>query len=93
MSENDRQRDAVGAETAVHPWDEIRTTGLLWLINTTVFHPRGYALGFHRDADGNAVGWSLKGDGTEPFIFSDVGLPEGMMTIDDCFAAVKELLK
>jgi hypothetical protein len=46
------------------PLEELRESGLLWLINRTVFHPRGYALSLHYEGD-RAVGWSLEGDGTE----------------------------
>ena len=52
------------------PFAELRDTGLLWLINRQVFHPRGYALALHW-ADGDVVGWSLLGDGTTPWNFED----------------------
>lgn len=52
------------------PFEELSDSGLLWLINRTVFHPRGYALAL-TIADGKAVGWSLLGDGTEPWQFGD----------------------
>lgn len=45
-------------------WNELRESGLLWLINRVVFHPRGWALGLVR-RDGEVVGWSLQGDGKE----------------------------
>ena len=51
------------------PFAELRDTGLLWLINTSVLHPRGFALALHLDEQGNATGWSLLGDGTEPYVF------------------------
>jgi hypothetical protein len=51
------------------PFADLRPTGLLWLINTTVFHPRGFALALHLDDQGTATGWSLQGDGTEPWEF------------------------
>jgi hypothetical protein len=48
------------------PFAELREHGLLWLINRTVFHPRGYALAFHVDEfDGASTGWQMLGDGTE----------------------------
>lgn len=50
------------------PFEELRSTGLLWLVNRVVFHPRGYALAFHR-VDGQITGWSLQGDGSEPWTF------------------------
>lgn len=55
------------------PFADLRGSGLLWLINASVFHPRGVALALHLDDDsGEATGWSLiyAGDG-EPFVFAD----------------------
>lgn len=51
------------------PFSELRDAGLLWLINRTALHPRGFALALHLDRDGSATGWSVKGDGTEPWAF------------------------
>lgn len=48
----------------VRPWSELRDSGLLWLINRCVLHPRGYALTLVF-RDGEAVGWYLQGDGRE----------------------------
>lgn len=55
----------------VRPLEDLSTSGLLWLINRTVFHPRGYALAVHYD-DGKATGWELLGDGSEPWSY-DLG--------------------
>lgn len=74
------------------PWEELKTTGLLWLINASVLHPRGYALGLCRDAAGEVSGWCLLGDGTEPWLFTDDNLPEGAPTLDDLLRLTKELL-
>lgn len=74
---------------------ELRPTGLLWLINATVFHPRGYALALHFDDEGVCTGWSLQGDGSEPWYFADAtegDRPEGYSTIDELFSAAKALL-
>jgi hypothetical protein len=54
------------ADNAPRPFAELRDSGLLWLINATVFHPRGYALALTVH-DGEAVGWNLLGDGSEPW--------------------------
>lgn len=61
----------VQAEWDGQPFADLRTTGLLWLINASVFHPRGYALALHSDESGDCVGWSLLGDGSEPWTFPD----------------------
>jgi hypothetical protein len=65
------------------PWEDLKSSGLLWLINRVVFHPRGYALGLHREG-GEIVGWSLMGDGTEVWQFNG---PE-----DESFAAAQRTL-
>lgn len=72
------------------PFEDLRPTGLLWLINTTVFHPRGYALALYLDDDGQALGWSLMGDGTEPWTMGDP--PEGYPSLDELFTAAKQLM-
>lgn len=66
-----------------HAWEEFRTLGLLWLINTSVLHPRGFALAFVYDDDRNPIGWQLVGDGSEPWTFLD--------ECDDRFQAVEAL--
>jgi len=79
------------------PFSELRDTGLLWLINRVVFHPRGYALALHSDGvGGEYTGWSLMGDGTEPWSMGDMPedeRPPGYRTEDDLFALTKELLR
>lgn len=51
----------------IDPFD----SGLLWLINRTTFHPRGYALGLKRSiVDPNAYLFSLTGNGEEAWTFS-----------------------
>jgi hypothetical protein len=52
----------------VRPFGELRDSGLLWLINRVVFHPRGFALALVM-RDGDPVGWKLLGDGTEVWRF------------------------
>jgi hypothetical protein len=64
-------------------WEELRSSGLLWLINAAVLHPRGYALSLAQ-LGGTIVGWRLLGDGSEPWQFD--------RDIDDQFAAVQRLL-
>lgn len=53
------------------PFADLRDSGLLWLLNRAALHPRGYAIALHYDDDGNATGWSLVGDGSEPITFLD----------------------
>lgn len=65
------------------PWDEMRDSGLLWLINRVVFHPRGYALAFVMQ-DGEPIGWKLNGDGSEVWEFDG--------DEDDLFARAEQTL-
>jgi hypothetical protein len=53
------------------PFADLTSSGLLWLINASVFHPRGFALAVNVNGDGEATGWSLLGDGREPWTFGD----------------------
>lgn len=58
------------------PFSEFRTEGILWLLNTSVMHPRGFALVFHYDGTDpepqtEPTGWSIIGDGTEPWVMQD----------------------
>lgn len=55
-------------DPAARPWSELRDSGLLWLINRVVFHPRGFAFGLVWE-DGQLVGWALRGDGSQPWEF------------------------
>lgn len=43
---------------------DLRESGLLWLVNRAVFHPRGFALAVETDGS-----LSLLGDGSEPWKF------------------------
>lgn len=63
-------------------------SGLLWLINTTVFHPRGFALGYALDTGD----FTLFGDGSERLSYSEdpTEWPEGCSP-DDRFLAVEHL--
>lgn len=81
------------------PFAELRDSGLLWLFNRVVFHPRGYALALHFEGEfpelGECTSWSLLGDGSEPWSFGDP-TPEqqalGAPTEDELFARVQTLL-
>jgi hypothetical protein len=55
---------------AARPLSELRTSGLLWLINRAVFHPRGFALALHFNPDGEVTGWELLGDGHEVWVMA-----------------------
>lgn len=68
------------------PFEELIETGLLWLINTSVLHPRGYALAIHFDESQRATGWSILGDGTTPWT-----MPNDQI-INDLFAKIRDLL-
>jgi YD repeat-containing protein len=69
-------------------FEEFRKAGFLWLINTAVFHPRGFAIAFSYNSEGNVSGWQLLGDGRERWAFSEDGWPEGEGP-DDAFDAAE----
>lgn len=52
------------------PLEDLRDSGVLWMINRVVFHPRGLALALHFDDYGYVRGWSLMGDGAEVWQYS-----------------------
>lgn len=54
----------------MRPFLDLTDSGLLWLVNAVVFHPRGVALALRVNLAGEAIGWQLMGDGTEPWSFA-----------------------
>jgi hypothetical protein len=44
----------------------LREDGVLWLVNRSVFHPRGFALAVDESGD-----FYLVGDGSDPWIYAD----------------------
>jgi hypothetical protein len=64
-------RSAPGWTQDYRPLLELSDSGLLWLINRAVFHPRGVALALH-EKDGDVLGWSLvTATESEPFSFPE----------------------
>lgn len=48
----------------------LREYGVLWLINRTVFNPRGFAISLeYEDGNPEPFGWSLHGTGEQPWTF------------------------
>lgn len=72
------------------PFDEMSDEGLLWLINRTCFHPRGFALAFHKEDDGTVSGWSMMGDGSEVWTFSEQADDEDFAKVQAFLAATVE---
>lgn len=56
--------------TGLQEFDYLRDSGILWLINTSVFHPRGMALALDYSDDGDCLGWKLFKD-DEAWVFPD----------------------
>lgn len=69
---------------------ELATTGLLWLINVSILHPRGYAMALGYDDTGKCSGWRIVGDGSEAWQMGCDDETKAM--IDQRFAALNELL-
>lgn len=57
-------------DRALLPISALSDTGILWLINRTVFHPRGFALSLMRNKDGTVSSWNIKGTGKDVFVFN-----------------------
>lgn len=78
------------------PFKDLRAYGILWAINRYLFHPRGYALALHypdgvtveqiKNFEVEPTGWSIMGDGTEPWAFTE-------KDDDEQFMAFEQLLK
>lgn len=80
---------------AGRPFGDLRNEGLLWLINATVFHPRGYALTLHFERDdpedlGACTGWSILGDGNEQWQFGCDD--ETQARVAEAFTKIRALL-
>lgn len=61
---------AEALQTANEALDKFMEDGLLWMVNTSVLHPRGFALGVIRDKETKEPQeLVLLGDGSEPWYF------------------------
>lgn len=60
-------------EEGEREFSELKSSGLLWLMNRTIFHPRGFALAFVFDPDisTEALAWKILGDGITPWEMGD----------------------
>jgi hypothetical protein len=55
-----------GSSVPVRPLHELMESGMLWLINRSTFHPRGFSLALETDdKTGEVVGWKILGNGQE----------------------------
>lgn len=74
------------ASSTEHEFVDLQESGLLWLINRVVFHPRGFALGMVKsEPDRDLLGWVLLGDGRMPWTFDDEG--DYLARVNRLFAA------
>jgi YD repeat-containing protein len=72
-------------ETA-RPLETLSATGLLWLFNSEVLHPRGFALALAYNEAGLVVGWTMQGDGVAPMAFDAETNAEKSATVEAFFA-------
>lgn len=70
------------------PIQNLRDTGLLWLINRVVFHPRGFTLGMVYTYDGEFLHWVLIGNGMDPWRF-DGDEDEAFRKVEELFEKAK----
>lgn len=66
----------------------LRGDGVLWMVNRTVFHPRGFALAL----DSETGDLTLLGDGSEPWSY-DLREPDGTDQEDLLFRSFAALLE
>lgn len=76
--------------SAPRPFNELQDEGLLWYINRVAFHPRGFALGIYTDDDGNVTGWTMLGDGSAVWTFSNEDDDEEFAKASAFFATRRE---
>lgn len=63
--------------------------GLLWLINKSVFHPRGFALALFTDDQGQPTHFELWGNGDEPWEFAGFDQDAKFNAVEAAFAKVR----
>ncbi|MDG9703753.1 hypothetical protein [Streptomyces sp. DH37] len=63
----------------MRPLEELVGSGLLWLINRVVFHPRGVALGLNITPGGRVTGWHLLPSPGEPWRFTEPADNDGFL--------------
>lgn len=56
-----------------------RESGLLWLVNTSILHPRGYAIAMQLSDHGEPLGMMVDGDGVEPWAYDDPAVHESFL--------------
>lgn len=74
----------------LRPFSDLRDTGMLWLINRVVFHPRGFALAIQRDDNGDAVGWAMQGMGDEVWTFTEGDDEESFAKVEVFLAELRD---
>lgn len=78
-------------ERPAFAFSQLKDTGLLWLINRVVFHPRGFALALDYETDvEQPQGWSLHGDGSEVWAFENDTDDDRFARVEALFAAARE---
>lgn len=70
MSESVIVESPIHGHNDVRGFNELRSTGMLWLINRTTFYPRGYGLGLVLNPHDEPYGWVLKRK-SKPLSFSE----------------------
>lgn len=75
----------------VYSFEKLREYGVLWLINRVVFHPRGFALALeYEEGNDQPLGWSIIGDGSEPWSFGGFDEDELFSTVENLFAIASQ---
>lgn len=71
-----------------HPWAEFQKSGALWLVNATLWHPRGYAMLMYYPDDtfSESIGYKIVGEGKRPWT-----TPVNLREINEAFRKFKAL--
>lgn len=87
IAEFARDKSKDSENFSARPIKELSDSGILWLINRVVFHPRGLALALHAEKEtGEVVGWNIVGDGGKVWKFTEVD-------DDEYFARAKKTIQ
>jgi len=76
-------------DITLYTFNELEKSGLLWLINRIVFHPRGFVLGLIPDENGNIIGWTVVGEGKNPLVFNPEMDEMGFLTAETFLAKLR----
>lgn len=73
-------------ELTIYSFSELEKSGLLWMINRYIFHPRGFTFGLVPNDKGEITGWAILGHGKECYKFTPEMDDMGFLTAETFLA-------